>query len=145
MLPIPVMIARLCLIGAESVAFRVGDGLHYGGAVDELQQDASGTATATLDGHTIRRKIAYRPLLSDKGLVYRRLIPRHLRLLVTFLLCVYAVDGAGWMHSYGGSGEDGLAVVFDDSFEHEVVHRGNHDRYVVLLVLKHPDVHYEDV
>lgn len=74
MLPIPVMIARLCLIGAESVAFRVGDGLHYGGAVDELQQDASGTATATLDGHTIRRKIAYRPLLSDKGLVYRRLI-----------------------------------------------------------------------
>jgi len=143
MLLIPVMIARLCLIGAESVAFRVGDGLHYGGAVDELQQDASGTATATSDGHTIRRRTAYRPLLSDKGLVYRRL--HSLRLLITFLLCVYAVDGAGWMHSYGGSGEDGLAVVFDDSFEHEVVHRGNHDRYVVLLVLKHPDVHYEDV
>jgi hypothetical protein len=49
------------------------------------------------------------------------------------------------MHSYGGSGEDGLAIVFDDSFEHEVVHRGDQDRYVVLLVLKHPDVHYEDI
>ena len=61
---------------------------------------------------------------------------------IAFSLLLFAVDSRGWVHSYGGlRGEDGLAIVFDDSFEHEVVHRGEQDRYVVLMVLKHPDVH----
>ena len=49
---------------------------------------------------------------------------------------------SGWVSHYGGSGEDGQAIVFDDSFEHEVVHTGEADRYVLLLVLKHPDIEY---
>lgn len=66
------MIALLCFIGVDGVAFRVGDGLQYGGVVDEIQQDATGTATATSDGHTIRRRLAYQPLLSDTGVDYRK-------------------------------------------------------------------------
>ena len=37
---------------------------------------------------------------------------------------------------------DGHAVVFDDSFEHEVIHDGSDDRYVILIVLKHPSLNY---
>lgn len=44
----------------------------------------------------------------------------------------------GWVYSYGGG--DGSAIVFDDSFEHEVYHRGSADRFVVLVVLQHPSV-----
>lgn len=66
---------------------------------------------------------------------------------------------SGWISSYrlveelegeeeepGASREDeydGRAIVFDDSFEHEVHHQGTRDRYVLLVVLKHPDVRYE--
>lgn len=39
--------------------------------------------------------------------------------------------------SYGGG--DGSPVVFDDSFEHFVEHKGQADRFVVLAVLQHPD------
>ena len=39
--------------------------------------------------------------------------------------------------SYGG---DGHAIVFDDSFEHHVLHDGAEDRYVLFAILKHPDV-----
>lgn len=28
---------------------------------------------------------------------------------------------------------DGNAIVFDDSFEHEVIHDGSDDRYVILM------------
>jgi TPR repeat protein len=42
--------------------------------------------------------------------------------------------GDAW-RSYGG---DGRAVVFDDSFEHEVVHGGQADRYVLYAALHHP-------
>jgi hypothetical protein len=42
--------------------------------------------------------------------------------------------GGAW-RSYGG---DGRAVVFDDSFEHEVVHGGQADRYVLYAALHHP-------
>jgi hypothetical protein len=77
------MIARLCFIGADGVAFRAGDGLQYGGTVDELQLDTTGAAIATSDGHTIRRRTAYQPLFSDKGVVSR--IIHSLSLLVTFV------------------------------------------------------------
>lgn len=43
----------------------------------------------------------------------------------------------GWVDSYGQG--DGHAIIFDDSFEHEVRHDGMRDRYVLLVVLKHPD------
>lgn len=43
----------------------------------------------------------------------------------------------GWVESYGGG--DGNAIVFDDSFEHEVKHDGKKDRFILLIVLKHPD------
>lgn len=39
-----------------------------------------------------------------------------------------------------GYGGDGRAVVFDDSFEHSVSHRGTEDRYVLYALLRHPDV-----
>ena len=32
------------------------------------------------------------------------------------------------------------AMVFDDSFEHEVWHRGDKDRYVLYLTVHHPDL-----
>ncbi len=48
----------------------------------------------------------------------------------------------GWLEDYGKNGEDGSIIVFDDSFEHEVVHAGMEDRYILLIVLKHPDVLY---
>jgi hypothetical protein len=38
-----------------------------------------------------------------------------------------------------GYGADGNAIVFDDSYEHEVYHGGNKDRYILLVVLAHPD------
>ena len=41
--------------------------------------------------------------------------------------------------SGGGSG-DGQALVFDDSFEHEVFHGGDEDRYVLYAALYHPDL-----
>lgn len=34
--------------------------------------------------------------------------------------------------------EEGRAMVFDDSFEHEVVHAGTTDRLVLYAVLHHP-------
>ena len=36
--------------------------------------------------------------------------------------------------------EEGQAMVFDDSFEHEVVHGGLRDRYVLFAVLHHPEL-----
>jgi hypothetical protein len=44
-----------------------------------------------------------------------------------------------WVENYKKG--DGYAIVFDDSFEHEVIHDGNDDRYVILMVLKHPSLH----
>jgi len=35
---------------------------------------------------------------------------------------------------------EGRAMVFDDSFEHEVVHGGKADRFVLYAVLHHPDL-----
>jgi hypothetical protein len=45
----------------------------------------------------------------------------------------------GWVLNYGRG--DGHAIVFDDSFEHEVSHEGTAERFVVLVVLAHPDRH----
>ena len=46
--------------------------------------------------------------------------------------------GGGWVRSYGRG--DGHAIVFDDSFEHEVIHEGSAERFIVLVVLAHPDL-----
>lgn len=43
-----------------------------------------------------------------------------------------------WLANYDGEGP-GKVIVFDDSFEHEVVHRGSQDRYILLVLLRHPD------
>ena len=43
----------------------------------------------------------------------------------------------GWVKSYREG--DGHAIIFDDSFEHTVIHEGTDDRFVLLVVLKHPD------
>lgn len=43
----------------------------------------------------------------------------------------------GETRGYGG---DGKAIVFDDSFEHSVQHRGAQVRYVLYAVLRHPNV-----
>ena len=37
--------------------------------------------------------------------------------------------------------ETGKPVLFDDSYEHEVIHAGSEDRFVVLCILHHP---YDD-
>ena len=42
-----------------------------------------------------------------------------------------------------GYGKDGNAIVFDDSYEHEVYHGGEKDRYILLVVLAHPDSLYD--
>lgn len=34
----------------------------------------------------------------------------------------------------------GKAFIFDDSFEHEVWHRGTEDRYVLYMTVHHPDL-----
>lgn len=44
-------------------------------------------------------------------------------------------DPKGGWRTYRG---DGNALVFDDSFEHEVRHGGAADRFVLLIVLSHP-------
>ena len=36
--------------------------------------------------------------------------------------------------------EEGRALVFDDSFEHEVVHGGEADRFVLYTVVHHPEL-----
>ena len=46
--------------------------------------------------------------------------------------------GSDWVKSYGKG--DGSAIVFDDSFEHEVKHMGERDRYILLIVLRHPSL-----
>ena len=43
----------------------------------------------------------------------------------------------------GRGGVSGGAIVFDDSFEHEVAHSGPADRFVLLVVLNHPDLRYD--
>ena len=40
-----------------------------------------------------------------------------------------------------GYGNDGNAIIFDDSYEHEVHHGGDKDRYILLVVLSHPDTY----
>lgn len=45
-------------------------------------------------------------------------------MLISTCYNIVLVDEYGWMSSYGGEGENGLAIVFDDSFEHEVTHKG---------------------
>jgi hypothetical protein len=46
--------------------------------------------------------------------------------------------GRETVNDYGDG--DGHAIVFDDSFEHSVHHGGNRDRFVVLAVLRHPEL-----
>jgi len=43
-----------------------------------------------------------------------------------------------WISSYGNG--DGSTIIFDDSYEHEVKHRGDNDRFVALVVLNHPTI-----
>jgi hypothetical protein len=40
----------------------------------------------------------------------------------------------------GYNSGDGNAIVFDDSFEHSVFHGGRKDRFVVRVILHHPDL-----
>jgi hypothetical protein len=42
-------------------------------------------------------------------------------------------------NSSSSSKGDGSALVFDDSFEHEVFHNGSNDRYVLYAAMHHPD------
>lgn len=64
------------------------------------------------------------------------------RLIMHFAL--QGVDGVEFTvgretrHNYVGG--DGHAIVFDDSFEHSVYHGGKEDRFVVLAVLRHPEL-----
>ena len=44
------------------------------------------------------------------------------------------------MHEYAPPSSVRVRQVFDDSFEHEVVHNGNESRYVLYAVLHHPDL-----
>ena len=50
--------------------------------------------------------------------------------------------GRGGVRGESG-GVSGGAIVFDDSFEHEVAHSGPADRFVLLVVLNHPDLRYD--
>ena len=61
------------------------------------------------------------------------------------LIMQYALKGSAGVKFRVGAefrpyGGDGQAIVFDDSFEHEVVHNGSETRYVLYAVLQHPDV-----
>lgn len=42
------------------------------------------------------------------------------------------------VESYNGG--DGHAIVFDDSFEHSVYHGGREDRFILRVILHHPDL-----
>ena len=39
----------------------------------------------------------------------------------------------------------GKCIVFDDSFEHEVIHRGDRVRYILLVDFWHPDLRTEQI
>jgi Aspartyl/Asparaginyl beta-hydroxylase. len=69
-------------------------------------------------GTTNRRLIMHFPLIGSEGVRF--------------------VVGNETVMNYGGG--DGSPIVFDDSFEHHVYHEGNKDRFVVLAVLRHPDL-----
>ena len=82
---------------------------------------------------TVLRLAAGATILPHCGVTNRRLIMQ------------FALRGSeGVTFTVGGEargyGGDGHAIVFDDSFEHEVEHRGEEDRYVLFAILKHPDV-----
>ena len=51
-------------------------------------------------------------------------------------------SSSGSSSSRSDSRSSGGVIVFDDSFEHEVAHTGPSDRFVLLVVLNHPDVLY---
>ena len=36
--------------------------------------------------------------------------------------------------------EEGKCIVFDDSFEHEVIHDGSRNRFVLLINFFHPEL-----
>ena len=40
--------------------------------------------------------------------------------------------------------EEGKCIVFDHSFEHEVIHRGESDRIVLMVNFFHPDAPRQD-
>ena len=82
---------------------------------------------------TVLRLAAGATVLPHCGVTNRRLIMQ---------FALRGSDGVefivgGEARGYGG---DGHAIVFDDSFEHQVNHRGPEDRYVFFAILKHPDV-----
>lgn len=61
------------------------------------------------------------------------------------LVMQFAIEGSEGVTFRVGSegkpyGGDGRAIVFDDSFEHEVIHQGPSTRYVLYAVLYHPDL-----
>ena len=93
-------------------------------------------------GTTNKRLIMHFAL---RGEIIRKILKRNMR---SFSLILGAEGvwfrvgdegkGSDWVKSYGNG--DGNAIVFDDSFEHEVKHTGERDRYVLLIVLRHPSL-----
>jgi aspartyl/asparaginyl beta-hydroxylase (cupin superfamily) len=41
--------------------------------------------------------------------------------------------------------DEGCCIAFDDSYEHEVFHRGNHERVILAFDLWHPAVSHEEI
>ena len=82
-------------------------------AAAQLQQRDPGARVLPHVGVTNRRLVVQFPLAGFAGVRFR--------------------VGGEW-RSY----EEGRALVFDDSFEHEVVHGGASDRFVLYTVVHHP-------
>lgn len=88
------------------------------GTVVTILRLRPGTSILPHCGTTNRRLIMHFPLIGSEGVRF--------------------VVGNETVMNYGGG--DGSPIVFDDSFEHHVYHEGNKDRFVVLAVLRHPDL-----
>ena len=96
---------------------------------------------------TIASVLRLRPgghILAHAGTTNRRLI---MQFAIAGARGVRFRAGDRWVDDYGLPSEPrapdgGRTIVFDDSFEHEVVHAGSQERYALLVVLKHPNAPY---
>jgi hypothetical protein len=53
--------------------------------------------------------------------------------------CAQVEDNQQQLRTSATTALPGSVIVFDDSYEHEVLHQGIEDRFVLLVVLRHPD------
>ena len=140
--------------GTKSLLTYQSEGIHTGGSWNELVMLQHGVWRGGGVRSAFGRTVALlKKIEAGEGVIFNAKLsvlaggariephcgPSNARLRMH--LCVLAADGASIL--VGGvqkSWKSGKVVVFDDSFEHEVVHEGTRPRVVLIVDVWHPDL-----